>query len=162
MGLFPTRKVGISEAGGFISSDCSVAGFVSFGFGVKVTVEVIATGGGGDKAGGAFGMALPQGGQGFGAGIALLARTVDSRCKSPESDSSVSSYSNVGGGVGVGPLCVELWVAVATEIGASSDLAFFVGGRSSIVRLRCLDRTGTGIVIRNEECGLVDIGRGSG
>ena len=108
IGLFPPRKVGFSGAGGFISSEGSVAGMVSLGLGVNVTVEVMATGGGGDKAGGAFGIAFPQGGHGFGAGNALLARKVDNLCNSPESDSSVSSYSYVGGGAGVGPLCVEL------------------------------------------------------
>ena len=162
IGLLPPRKVGISGAGGFISSGGSVAGLVSFGLGVNVTVEVMAAGGGGDKAGGAFGMALPQGGHGLGAGIALLARKVDKRCESAESDSSVSSYSKVGGGAGVGPLCVEPWGAVDTEVGTSSDLDFFFGGRFSIVRLLCFDRTGTGIVVLNEECGVVDIGRGSG
>ena len=162
IGLLPPRKVGISGAGGFISSEGSVAGLVSFGLGVNVTVEVMAAGGGGDKVGGAFGIALPQGGHGFGAGIALLARKVDKRCESAESDSSVSSYSKVGGGAGVGPLCVELWGAVDREVGTSSDLDFFFGGGFSIVRLLCFDRTGTGIVVRNEGCGVVDIGRGSG
>ena len=162
IGLLPPRKVGISGAGGFSSSDGSVAGLVSLGFGVNVTVEVMATGGGGDKAGGAFGMAFPQGGHGLGAGRALFARMVDKRCEYAESESSVSSYSKVGGGAGVGPVCVELWGAVDTEVGASFDLDFFVGGGFSIVRLLCFDRTGTGIVVLNEECGVVEIGLGSG
>ena len=80
IGLFPPRKVGVSGAGGFISSEGSVAGMVSLGLGVSVTVEVMATGGGGDKAGGAFGIAFPQGGHGLGAGNALLARKVDNLC----------------------------------------------------------------------------------
>ena len=49
-----------------------------------------------------------------------------------------------------------------TEVGTSSDLVLFVGGRFSIVRLRCFDRTGTGIVVFNEECGLEESGLGSG
>ena len=49
-----------------------------------------------------------------------------------------------------------------TEVGTSSDLVRFGGGRFSIVRLRCFDRTGTGIVVFNEECGLVESGLGSG
>ena len=79
IGLLPPRKVGISGAGGFVSSEGSAAGLVSFGLGVNVTVEVMATGGGGDKVEETFGIALPQGGHGFGAGIALLARKVDNR-----------------------------------------------------------------------------------
>ena len=154
IGLVPPRMVGISEVGGFISSDGSGAGLVSLGFGVNVTVEVMATGGGGDKAGGALGIAFPQGGLGLGVDSALFARTVDSRCKSPESDSSVSSYSYIGGDAGVGPLCVELGSVVDTEIGTSSDLGRLAGGGFSIVRLRCFERTGTGIVTREEECGL--------
>ena len=162
IGLLPPRRVGISEEGGFISSDGSVAGLVSLGLGVNVTVEVMATGGGGDKVGVVFGIAFPQRGHGFGAGNALSSRTVDSLCNSPESDSSVSSYSNVGGGAGVGPLCVELGSVVDTEIGISSDLGRFGGGGFSIVRLRCFDRTGTGIVVLMDECGFVGSGFGSG
>ena len=162
IGLVPPRKVGISGAGGFVSSEGSVAGFVSFGFGVNVTVEVMATGGGGDTVEEIFGIALPQGGHGFGAGIALLARKVDNRCESADSDSSDSSNSKIGGGVGAGPLCVEIWGVVDIEVGASSDLDFFFGCGLSIVRLLCLDRTGTGIVVLEEGFGLLDIGRGSG
>ena len=160
IGLLPPRKVGISGAGGFVSSEGSAAGLVSFGLGVNVTVEVMATGGGGDKVEETFGIALPQGGHGFGAGIALLARKVDKRCESADSDSSESSYSKIGGGAGAGPLCVALWGNVDREAGASSDLDFFFGCGFSIVRLLCLDRTGTGIVVLDE--GFVDIGRGSG
>ena len=108
MGLLPPLKVGISGAEGFVSSEGSASGVVSFGLGVKVTVEVIATGGMGVDVEETFGIALPQGGHGFGAGIALLARKVDKRCESAESDSSESSYSKIGGGAGSVPPCVEL------------------------------------------------------
>ena len=80
-GLVPPRKVGISGAEGFVSSEGSATGVVSFGLGVKVTVEVIATGGVGIEVEETFGIAFPQGGHGFGAGIALLARKVDRRCE---------------------------------------------------------------------------------
>ena len=162
IGLLPPLKVGISGAEGFVSSEGSAAGVVSFGLGVKVTVEVIATGGVGVKVEETLGIALPQGGHGFGAGIALLARKVDKRCESAESDSSESSYSKIGGGAGSVPRCVELWGIVDREAGASSDLDFFFGCGFSIVRLFCLDRTGTGIVGLDGGVGTVDIGRGSG
>ena len=108
IGLLPPLKVGISGAEGFVSSEGSAAGVVSFGFGVKVTAEVIATGAMGVEVEETFGVAFPQGGHGLGAGIALLARKVDKRCESAESDSSESSYSKIGGGAGSVPRCVEL------------------------------------------------------
>ena len=79
MGLVPPRKVGMSGAEVFVSSEGLGTGVVSFGFGVKVTVEVIATGGVGAKVGETFEVVLPQGGHGLGADIALLARKVDKR-----------------------------------------------------------------------------------
>ena len=54
-------------------------GVVSFRFGVKVTVEVIATGGVGAKVGETFEVVVPHGGHRLGADIALLARKVDRR-----------------------------------------------------------------------------------
>ena len=72
----PVGRVG-TEA--FVSSEGSAIGVVSLGFGVKVTVEVMATGGAGAKVGEAFEVVLPHGGHGLGADMALLARKVDKR-----------------------------------------------------------------------------------
>ena len=72
----PVGRVG-TEA--FDSSEGSAIGVVSLGFGVKVTVEVIATGAVGAKGGETFEGFLPHGGQGLGADIALLARKLDKR-----------------------------------------------------------------------------------
>ena len=67
--------------GAFVSSEWSAIGVVSLGFGVKVTVEVMATGGAGAKVGEAVEVVLPHGGQGLGADMALLALTVVKRCE---------------------------------------------------------------------------------
>ena len=70
---------GRAGTGAFDSSEGSASGVVSLGFGVKVTVEVMATGGVGAKVGDVFGVVFPHGGQGLGADIALLARMVVKR-----------------------------------------------------------------------------------
>ena len=88
--------VGRTVAGSLVSSEWSTVGLVSWGFGVKVTVEVTATGGALANDGGAFDVALPHGGQGLDAVMALLDRNSAKRCESPESESSESSLSKVG------------------------------------------------------------------
>ena len=67
--------------GSLVSSEWSAGGVVSLGFGVKVTVEVIATGGAFANVGEALEVALPHGGQGLGADIALLALNAAKRCE---------------------------------------------------------------------------------
>ena len=91
---FPIRRYWQASC---YTSEWSAVGVVSLGFGVKVTVEVIATGDAVAKVGEALEVALPHGGQGLGADMALLALKVVKRCEYIESESSDSSFSRVGG-----------------------------------------------------------------
>ena len=76
IGVVPAGKV---VTGALVSSEFSAVGVVSLGFGVKVTVEVIATGDAVATVGEALEVAFPHGGQGLGADMALLALIIVNR-----------------------------------------------------------------------------------